>query len=76
MKIMKTILVATDFSSSAANAANYAAEMALRIKANLLLLHVYRIPIGYLEMPIPVNLGDMLLVAERQINDWYSIHVQ
>ena len=66
---MKTILVATDFSSSAANADNYAAEMALRIKANLLLLHVYRIPIGYLEMPIPVNLGDMLLVAERQIND-------
>ena len=66
---MKTLLVATDFSRSAINAANYAAEMALRIKANLMLLHVYQVPAGYLEIPIPVNPGDMLLAAERQISD-------
>jgi nucleotide-binding universal stress UspA family protein len=37
---MKTILVATDFSSSALNAANYAADMALAINTDILLLHV------------------------------------
>jgi len=41
---MKTILVATDFSPSAKNATNYAADMALTIKADILLLHVYQIP--------------------------------
>lgn len=66
---MKTILVATDFSGAATNATDYAAEMALSINANLLLLHVYQIPVGYLEVPIPVNPGDMLLGAEKQIND-------
>src|SRR6185503_3612855 len=37
---MKTILVATDFSSSALNAANYAADMALAINTDILLNHV------------------------------------
>jgi nucleotide-binding universal stress UspA family protein len=43
---MKTILVATDFSPSAKNAANYAADMALTIKADLLLLYVHQIPVA------------------------------
>ncbi len=66
---MKTILVATDFSRAATNAANYAAEMALAINADILLLHVYQIPAGYLEVPITVNLDDMQLGAVKQIND-------
>ena len=44
---MKTILVATDFSSVALNATNYAADMALAINADILLLHVYQIPVSY-----------------------------
>ena len=43
---MKTILVATDFSPAAKNAVNYAADMALTIKADILLLHVYQIPVA------------------------------
>ena len=66
---MKTILVATDFSPAATNAANYAAEMARVIDANLLLLHVYQIPVGYLEVPIPVSLEDLRMGAERQITE-------
>jgi nucleotide-binding universal stress UspA family protein len=66
---MKTILVATDFSPAATNAANYAAEMALAINADILLLHVYQIPVGYLEVPIAVSLEDMGKGAEKQIND-------
>jgi len=44
---MKTIVVATDFSAVALNAANYAVDMALAIKADILLLHVYQIPVSY-----------------------------
>lgn len=64
---MKTILVATDFSPAASDATTYAAEMALAINADIFLLHVYQIPVGYLEVPIAVSLEDMRLDAERQI---------
>lgn len=41
---MKTILVPTDFSQSADNAARYAVNLAREMKAKLLLFHVYDIP--------------------------------
>ena len=43
---MKTIIVATDFSTAALNAAEYAADMALAIQADILLLHISEIPIA------------------------------
>lgn len=49
---MKTIIVATDFSPAALNATNYAADMALAIKANLLLFHVYQLPLSVSDTPI------------------------
>jgi len=58
-KFMKTILVATDFSKAATNAASYAADMALALNANLLLFHVYEIPIAYLEVPVIANFNDL-----------------
>ena len=64
---MKTILVATDFSPAAFNAANYAADMALAINADILLLHVYQIPVVYLEVPLAMNEGDMMQKAEKDI---------
>ena len=66
---MKTILVATDFSSAALNAANYAADMALAINADLLLLYVYQLPVSYSEVPIPINEGDFMEDAEKSINE-------
>ena len=66
---MKTILVATDFSSSASNAAEYAAKMALAINANILLLHVYQIPVSYSEIPVPLDIDDMRKEAERNIEE-------
>ncbi len=42
---MKTILVATDFSKVSKNAIDYAAELAKRSKANLILFHAYYVPI-------------------------------
>lgn len=66
---MKIILATTDFSTAANNAVNYAAEMALSIKAKLLLLHVVPIPIGYSELPIVVGLEDIMRSSEKDMID-------
>lgn len=65
---MKTVLVATDFSSASLNAANYAADMALAINANVHLLHVYQTPVIYLEVPVAVNTEDIKREAEKSMN--------
>ena len=49
---MKTIIVPTDYSPAALNAANYAADMALDIKADLFLLHVFQIPVSVADIPL------------------------
>ncbi len=49
---MKTILVPTDFSTSADNAIDYAAEIAKAANAKLVLFHVYNIPVVPAEAPI------------------------
>lgn len=41
---MKTILVPTDFSSAADNAARYAIQLSKKLNAEVVLLHVYHIP--------------------------------
>jgi nucleotide-binding universal stress UspA family protein len=66
---MKTILVATDFSPAAANAVNYAADMALSIRAKLLLLNVVQTPIGYSDLPLVVSLEDMMRSSEKDMMD-------
>ncbi len=65
---MKTILVATDFSSAALNAANYATDMALSINADLLLLHTYQIPVPYTEVPVAVNIDELISNAGVHLN--------
>ncbi len=64
---MKTILVTTDFSTSATNAVNYAADMAISLNANLLLFHVYQMPVIYSEVPVAVNEVDMMAAAEKDL---------
>ena len=56
---MKTIILPTDFSPVATNAMNYAVDMAMNLKASLLLLHVYQVPVSYNNntdeiVPLPV----------------------
>jgi nucleotide-binding universal stress UspA family protein len=65
---METIIAATDFSSAATNAVNYAADMAIAINANLLLFHSYELPIGYMEVPAAANIDDLQRLAEAEIN--------
>ncbi|PBQ30509.1 hypothetical protein CNR22_01575 [Sphingobacteriaceae bacterium] len=50
------ILVPTDFSRAARNAINYATEMAKRMKAKLVLLHVYLPPVPVSEVPMIIPL--------------------
>jgi nucleotide-binding universal stress UspA family protein len=47
-----TILVATDFSETAANATAYAAELAARAKARLVLFHAFHLPVITSEVPL------------------------
>lgn len=66
---MKKILVATDFSLSATNAVNYAADMAMSINAGLLLLNVVQTPIGYSDLPIVLNLEDLMRSSENDMDN-------
>lgn len=49
---MRSILVPVDFSDNAANAARYAADMALAIEADLHLLHIVQVPPTPAEAPV------------------------
>ena len=51
---MKTILVPLDYSEVSDNALNYAAELANLIRAKLILLHVYHVPVPAIEVPVVV----------------------
>jgi len=52
---MKKILVPTDFSETAKNAANYAIELAKLIKAEVILLHVFDVPVSVSDISIVMS---------------------
>ncbi len=65
---MKTIIVPTDFSPTAINAMNYAADMALEINASLLLLHMYQLPVVMNDAQIAVlSLEELKEAAEERL---------
>lgn len=64
---MKKILVATDFSPAALNAANYAAEMASAIQADLYLLHVCPTALPYGEAAVLVYANDTAAAEKDMI---------
>ena len=66
---MKQIIVTTDFSPAAYNAARYAADMALVVQANLLLLNVVQTPVGYSDLPIVISLENMMRSSEKDMDD-------
>lgn len=64
---MKTIIAATDFSKAGINACNYAADMAMALQSNLLLLHVYQLPAVYTSVPVAFTEEDMRKEAAMNI---------
>ncbi|MCG2616283.1 universal stress protein [Terrimonas sp. NA20] len=74
---MKKIIVPTDFSDAAFNAATYAVEMALELQLELLLLNVYQIPVGYvIEPPIfPLSMEEIKADCKRKL-DGLRLHLE
>ena len=66
---MKTILIATDFSTAAQNATEYAADMAIAANAGLFLLHIYQLPVNYGEVPFAINPEEMMKDAEKKLTE-------
>lgn len=56
IKCMRTIIVPTDFSAVATNAMHYALDLAVSLKAKVILFHTYEIPVSYVgtEVPLPI----------------------
>jgi nucleotide-binding universal stress UspA family protein len=68
--VMKTIIVPTDFSPAAINAMNYAADMAIAIKASVLLFHVYSVPVSMTDVPVMlVSVEELEKSARSQIDE-------
>jgi nucleotide-binding universal stress UspA family protein len=67
---MKTIIVPTDFSPAATNAMNFAAAMAVNIKASMMLLHVYQVPVSVTDVPIvTVSTEELRKDIEAKLQD-------
>jgi len=67
---MKTIIAATDFSSSSLNAVNYAADLAESLNAKLVLLNVVEIPMAASEVPVPETVfEDMVSMADHDLDN-------
>lgn len=65
---MKTIIVPTDFSPSADNAMNYAAQLAQQVQASVLLMHFYQLPISMNDVPVMmVSADELKSIAEKGI---------
>lgn len=67
---MKTIIIPTDFSPVALNATNYAADMAIAINAEILLVNIYTIPVSYTEVPVAmISIEEMRKASEAELTD-------
>lgn len=64
---MQTILIPTDFSAQAQNAANHAAELARIFEAKLLLFHAYMLPTPVSEVPYVMVTVDELQKENEQM---------
>ena|SRR3989344_727619 len=63
---MKKILVPTDFSEAANNAAEYAVLLAKEIKAKVILFHIYHVPVPSTEVPI-ISISSAEIQKESEI---------
>lgn len=66
---MQTILVPTDFSNAALNAAEYAVGMAKTLNKRILLLNIYTLPVAYTEIPVGFDTDLMLGDAEKWLGE-------
>lgn len=67
---MKPILVATDFSDRAREAAYYAVDMALAVQADLYVFHAVEIPVSPADAPVGYVFEQVMEGAERSMKAW------
>jgi nucleotide-binding universal stress UspA family protein len=66
---MNTIIVATDYSTSAQNAAEYASEIASLLNAKILLIHGYILPFSYTDTSAPLmNIDEVQEIAYQSMD--------
>lgn len=66
---MQKILIPVDFSETAANAAEFAGNLAIFYNAQIYLYHSYEIPVGIAEYPFPIlNVNEMQEAADNELN--------
>ncbi len=65
---MKTIIIATDFSNTALNAAHYAVKFAEIVHADILLVNVFEVLANYGEIAFDVNVDKLTKDATDDIN--------
>ncbi|MFY9308217.1 MAG: universal stress protein [Bacteroidia bacterium] len=73
---MKTILVPTDFSDAATNAAEYAAHLAKDMNANIILFHTYHFPTPVSEVPVMVISPDELQEENETLLKEYAARLE
>ncbi|HTQ28725.1 MAG TPA: universal stress protein [Puia sp.] len=66
---MKTIVTPTDFSSSSINAVHYAADLAVSLGAELILLNVVQLPITVSDVPMTESVFEELIDSAREEMD-------
>jgi nucleotide-binding universal stress UspA family protein len=57
---MRSIVVPVNFTANSANAARYAADLALVVGADIHLIHVFQIPVSVSEVPMPESVFEEL----------------
>ena len=70
---MKTIIAPTNFSPASLNAVNYAADMALVLHADLVLLHIIQMPVSYDVPTTEYEYGAELQNVEQQLAELKKI---
>ena len=70
---MKTIIVATDFSPIALNAAKYGVDMAKAVGADILLFNVYEVLPNYGEIFFDVNIENLKKSSHKEIVKFKSL---
>lgn len=65
---MKKIIIPTDFSPAALNAANYAIDMAIAINAAIHLVHIYQLPMSVTDAPLVlISVEELKENAEKKL---------
>jgi nucleotide-binding universal stress UspA family protein len=66
---MKTIVVPVHFSDNSANAARYAADLALSIGAEIQLLYIFQMPVSMPDAPMPQQAFESLEASGQEMLD-------